>query len=364
MAPLTSETLPSRVGRYEIRRELGRGMMGVVYEAHDPSLRRSVALKVVRLVFAVTEADKANFEKRFLSEARIAGQLSHPGIVIAHDVGRDPATGLVYLAFEMLQGRTLAEMTADGARLPWEQAFEIAVSVAQALHYAHGQGIVHRDVKPANIMLLPTGEPKVMDFGLAKVGMSSDLTGAGQSVGTPLFMSPEQVQGQKLDGRSDLFSLGSVLYTLLTGTRAFAAENVTRIMRRVADDDPPPATTLVRGLPEATDYLLARALAKEPDHRYPDGRTLAEDFEDVLHGRAPRHRAGWTPPPPSAGGGPVAAPSLPHDAPLVDLDLQPVAEAPARTTAPRPSRRWLAAALALLVAGLALYFLLGRAGGG
>ncbi len=354
---MPSETLPSRVGRYEIRRELGRGMMGVVYEAHDPSLRRAVALKVVRLVFAVTDADKANFEKRFFSEARIAGQLSHPGIVIAHDVGRDPATGLVYLAFELLQGRTLAEMTADGGRLPWVQAFEIGASVAQALHYAHGQGVVHRDVKPANIMVLPTGEPKIMDFGLAKVGVSSDLTGAGQSVGTPLFMSPEQVQGRKLDGRSDLFSLGSVLYTLLTGTRAFAAENVARIMRRVADHDPPKASTLVRRLPAATDYLLARALAKEPVYRYPDGRTMAEDLEDVLRGAPPRHRSGWTPPPP-APRTPLPPASPPHETPTVDLDLQPVVEArPSARTRPRSgSRRWLFAALALLLAGLVLYF--------
>jgi eukaryotic-like serine/threonine-protein kinase len=316
-------------------------MMGVVYEAHDPSLHRVVALKVVRLVFAVTEADKAAFEKRFLSEARIAGRLSHPGIVVAHDVGRDPATGLVYLAFELLQGRTLAEMTTDGGRLPWKQAFGIVARVAQALHYAHGQGVIHRDIKPANIMVLSTGEPKIMDFGLAKIGTSSELTGPGRSVGTPLFMSPEQVQGEKLDGRSDLFSLGSVLYTLLTGTRAFAAENVARIMHRVADDDPPAAATLVRGLPAGVDYLLARAMAKAPAHRYPDGRTMAEDFEDVLRGRAPRHRPAWTPPAPREATG----------------DAQPALRnrerAPARRR-PRPrSRRWLFVAFLVLLVGLA-----------
>jgi serine/threonine-protein kinase len=331
-------------------------MMGVVYEARDPSLGRLVALKVVRLVFAVTDADKANFEKRFFSEARIAGQLSHPGIVIAHDVGRDPATGLLYLAFELLQGRTLAEMTTDGGRLPWRQALEIAASVARALHYAHGQGVVHRDSKPANIMVLPPGEAKILDFGLAKIGASADLTGAGQSVGTPLFMSPEQVQGRKLDGRSDLFSLGSVLYTLLTGTRAFAAESVARIMHRVAEHTPPAPSTLVRGLPEATGYVLARSLAKEPVDRYPDGRTMAEDIEDVLRGRLPRHRAGWAPPPPPAGK-PPAPPSPPAEIAIVDLDLQPVIEAPP------PKRRWLLALVALLVAGLAVLYLLRFRGG-
>jgi eukaryotic-like serine/threonine-protein kinase len=353
--------LPARIGRYLIRRELGRGMMGVVYEAHDPSLRRPVALKVVRLVFAVTEADKAAFEKRFLSEARIAGHLSHPGIVVAHDAGRDPATGLVYLAFELLEGKTLAEMTTDGGRLPWRRAFEIVASVAEALHYAHGQGVVHRDVKPANIMVLPTGEPKVLDFGLAKVGASSDLTGAGQSVGTPLFMSPEQVQGAKLDGRSDLFSLGSVLYTLLTGTRAFAAENVTRIMHRVAGDDPPAASTIVRGLPAAADYLLARAMAKDAADRYADGRAMAEDLEDVLRSRAPRHRTGWAHPPPAVGPPGVAA-HPPPQSPAVDLDLQPIVEGtlPTRRLPRPPSRAWVFYALALLVAGLVFYFLRSR----
>ncbi len=350
---MSPESVPARIGRYEIRRELGRGMMGVVYEALDPSLHRLVALKVVRLLFAVTDADKETFEKRFLSEARIAGHLSHPGIVVVHDVGRDPQTGMLYLALELLHGRTLAEMTSEEGRLPWRKALEIVAAVARALHYAHAQGVIHRDIKPANIMVLPSGEPKIMDFGLAKIEAGADLTVAGQSVGTPLFMSPEQVQGQKLDGRSDLFSLGSVLYTLLTGTRAFAAESVARIMNRVADHDPRVATALVPELPEAVDYLLARALAKEPADRYPDGRTMAEDLDDVLKARTPRHRAGWTPPPPAEG---TVASSAPEPS-LVELELQPVVEekAPAR---PRPRRHgFRLLALVLLFGGLAAYYL-------
>src|SRR5262245_13540441 len=136
-APVASESIPETIGRYQIRRELGRGMMGVVYEAHDPSLNRPVALKVVRLLFAITQADKEAFERRFLSEARIAARLSHPGIVVVHDIGRDAETGILYIALERLQGRTLAEMTAEGARLPWRDALTITARVSEALAYAH-----------------------------------------------------------------------------------------------------------------------------------------------------------------------------------------------------------------------------------
>jgi eukaryotic-like serine/threonine-protein kinase len=357
------EGLPTRIGRYEIRRELGRGMMGLVYEAYDPRTERPVALKVVRLVFAVTDADRASFERRFLAEARIASHLSHPGIVAVHDMGRDAATGLLYLAFELLHGRTLAEMTADGGRLPWTTALEIGASVAHALHYAHGRGVVHRDIKPANIMVLPMGDTKIMDFGLATIGAGMGLTAAGQSVGTPLFMSPEQVQGQKLDGRSDLFSLGSVVYTLLTGTRAFAAENVAQIMHKVADDDPPPASTVVRDVPEECDYLIARAMAKKPALRYPDGHTMAEDFEDVSKGLSPRHRQGRTIPSPKAEPPPPPSPAPPPE-PTRDAPpkREPVAEMPARAL-PRAVRDrpglWVFF-LGLLVVGAVGYLLFVR----
>ena len=290
---------PSRtIGRYEILRELGRGMMGVVYEARDTALNRTIALKTINLTCVTVPTDRDEFERRFAAEARIAGRLSHPGIVVVHDVGRDPADGLLFIAFEKLPGDNLATLMEKGEHLPWRASLEIVRQVAEALQHAHDQGVIHRDIKPANIMLLPTGQPKVMDFGIAKL-RSGHLTAAGQMFGTPLFMSPEQALSRRVDPRTDIFSLGSVAYTLLTGRQAFEAESVIRILGRVVHQDPSPPTTLDSTLPPDLDYLIARALAKAPENRYPDARELAEDIEDILAARVPRHRAGWVPPPPT-----------------------------------------------------------------
>jgi hypothetical protein len=285
------DTLPRTIGRYEIRRELGRGMMGVVYEALDPALGRIIALKTIQLAFAVDHERRRSFEERFLTEARAAASLSHPGIVVVHDVGQDSATGTLYIALEFLEGHTLAKVVEAGKPIEWREALGITRTVAQALHHAHTHGVIHRDIKPANIMILPTGEPKIMDFGIAKVE-TSHLTATGQFFGTPLYMSPEQAQGQKVDARSDLFSLGALAYALLTGQQPFAAEGVPRILVRVLQDDPPPPTRVIPGLPPDVDYLIARALAKNPGDRYPDGQTLAEDIDDILANKAPRHKQG------------------------------------------------------------------------
>ncbi len=293
---MRGETLPRKIGRYAIRRELGRGMMGVVYEAQDSATGRRVALKVIRLVFPVTEEQRLTFEQRFLVEARIVAHLSHPGIVMAYDVGREDKGGSPYMALEYLEGRTLSQVLQEGPRPDWRAALRIAARLAEALHYAHAQGVVHRDLKPANIMLLASGEPKLMDFGLAKLQADFELTATGQFMGTPLYMSPEQATGRPLDGRSDLFSLGTLLYTLLTGQRPFEADSVPRILNRVTYDDPPPPSSLQRGLPAALDDVVARALAKSPEERYPHGQALSEDLEDVLASHPPRHAARWTPP--------------------------------------------------------------------
>jgi tRNA A-37 threonylcarbamoyl transferase component Bud32 len=285
-----SEEVPKTLGRYEIQKELGRGMMGVVYRANDPDLGRLVALKTIKLAFAIPEGEKAAFEKRFTAEARAAAGLQHPGIVVVHDVGRDPATGVIYIALEYLEGHTLAEVTADGTPMDWRQALRITEKLAEALHHAHTKGIVHRDIKPANIMVMASsGQPKVMDFGIAKLPAST-LTTAGEFFGTPSFMSPEQAGGQPaLDGRSDLFSLGCVLYQLVTGKRAFDGGTLPAILMRVMKDDPIAPSQAVPGLPPALDVLLGKALAKDKDQRYQTGHQMAEDIRDILAERVPRH---------------------------------------------------------------------------
>jgi eukaryotic-like serine/threonine-protein kinase len=325
------DTLPAQIGRFQIRRELGRGMMGVVYEALDPALHRSVALKVIRLAFATSKEERDAFERRFMTEARAAAGLSHVGIVVVHEVGRDPETGLLYLALEHLPGRTLAEQIAEGARLPEREALHLVERVAQALHYAHERGIVHRDIKPANIMVLPDGQPKILDFGLAKLEAGHELTAAGQFMGTPLFMSPEQAGGEAVDRRSDLFSLGAILYTLLAGRRPFEAENVARILARVAHQPPSPLRETAPSVSGDAEYVVMRALQKEPARRYSTAAAMAEDLADVRGGRPPRHRSDHAAV--SVGEGTVVA----------------------RRVATRSLRR--AVLLTLFLAGLALYYL-------
>jgi serine/threonine-protein kinase len=279
---------PQTLARYQLQGEIGRGMMGVVYRALDPALGRVVALKTVQSVFPLPQEQQKAFEERFLSEARVAAGLSHPAIVVVHDVGRDMDSGALFIAFAYLQGQTLSELTATGP-LEWREAFRIAGRLAEALHHAHARGIVHRDIKPGNVMILPTGDPKIMDFGIAKL-VSSQLTAAGEFFGTPSYMSPEQALGEAVDGRSDIFSLGSVTYLMLTGAKAFDAPSVPAVLNRVARHDPPPPSQFARELPSDVDVIVMRALAKRPSERYPDGRTLAEDIEDALAGRPLRHR--------------------------------------------------------------------------
>ncbi|HEX9187402.1 MAG TPA: protein kinase [Vicinamibacteria bacterium] len=344
-------------GRYEIRAELGRGTMGVVYRAHDRDLGRDVALKVIRSTVEDADGAEGNYEQRFLNEARAAGRLSHPAIVVVHDVGRDAASGALFMALELLRGRTLQEVLREEGRLPWAEAARLVVRVAEGLHHAHEHGIVHRDVKPANIMVLASGEPKVMDFGIAKVE-ASQLTAAGQLFGTPLYMSPEQARAGPVDGRSDLFSLGSVLYELLTGHRAFSSDSVHGIVLQVVQSDPPPPSSVVAEIPRDLDRVVARCLAKDPRRRHADGRELATDLRAVLSGA------------PLA----VPAPEAPADGAATMVSSRPPAPSPAATR-PGPGKppgqekrsalagargKLLLAAAALAVAVSAAYLARGR----
>jgi hypothetical protein len=346
--------LKRTIGRYEIQRELGRGMMGVVYEAHDPSLGRTIALKTIHLSFTVAPEAQKSFEDRFLAEAKAAARLSHPGIVVVHDVGQDPATKDLYIALEHLPGVTADQIVGAGQPMPWRQAMLVVQRVAEALHHAHERGVIHRDVKPANIMILPSGAPKIMDFGIAKVD-ATQLTAAGEFFGTPLYMAPEQVHGRPLDARSDLFSLGSVAYALLTGRHAFAGTGLPHIISQVTGGQPPPPSSLVAGIPPSVDSVIARALAKDPTARYQDGQAMAEDIEDTLAGRPLRHGA-------SAAVATAVDDDLAHlldDVPLMAVEpapparaIPPLASAPASRSKVVPLAVLAATVVAVLAGGV------------
>ena len=293
---------PVRLGRYEIEKEIGRGMMGVVYQAQDTLLGRTVALKTISLMIAISQRDREAFERRFIEEARAAGALSHPSIVVVYDVGSEPEAKRLYMALEYLPGRTLAAILATSGALAWPRAARIVAQLADALSHAHSQGVIHRDIKPANIMVLDDeAEPRVklMDFGVAKLE-ASQLTTGGQVLGSPSYMSPEQAAGERVDSRTDVFALGAVLYELLTGRKAFPGPGLPAILMRLAHEEPEPPSGLVPGLPPAFDAILARALAKPVERRYAGGLSLREDLEDVLAGRAPRHAAREQTPVPGA----------------------------------------------------------------
>ena len=274
-------TIPNKLGRYDIIREVGRGAMGVVYKAHDPVIEREVALKAINLSFEVNEEEKSLYLSRFFREAKAAGKLNHPGIVTIFDVGEDKETGVPFIVMEFLEGTTLQELTRSGNLLPVRDINNIISQLAEALHYAHQEGVVHRDVKPANILIVPEMKAKITDFGIARLPQS-DLTQSGQFVGTPNYMSPEQLAGKsQLDGRADLFSLGVIFYMMLTGERPFSGESFNTVSYKIAHVDPEPPRALNPSIPEVYNAILKRLLAKDPDQRYASGKDLAADIKSL-----------------------------------------------------------------------------------
>ena len=278
----------NRIGRYRILEELGRGAMGVVYRAEDPSLDRVVALKTISLADA---EGRKEYEKRFLLEAKAAGKLTHPNIVTIFDYGEEEDTA--YMAMELLEGSDLrSRMRRE--QIPPMEAVEIALQVADGLGFAHEHGVVHRDVKPGNIMLLERGAVKIMDFGIARMRFADHKTSTGMVLGTPRYMSPEQISGLPVDQRSDIFSLGTVLYEMLTQTSLFAGQNVDQIAFNVTTNEPAPPSHKNPELPQILDFIVARALKKEPSVRYQDAYEMAADLRDALaemRGRAPARDA-------------------------------------------------------------------------
>lgn len=275
-------TLPASIGRYQIVREIGRGAMGIVYEGRDAALLRPAAIKV--LAVSVPDPERERLEQRFLQEARAAAILQHPGIVVVYEVGVDPASASHYMALEYLRGETLEKVLSTRGRLAWQEALGLGRRLAEALHHAHAHGIVHRDMKPANVMVLPSGEPKIMDFGVAKLE-ASQLTTQGQVLGSPSYMAPEQAVEARADARSDVFSLGSILYEAITGQRAFPGRNVTEIVLKLAQHEPEPPSRLAPGLPPAVDALIASALAKDPERRCPSAQAFSQAVAAALESR-------------------------------------------------------------------------------
>lgn len=272
-----AETKPT-LGRYEITKELGRGAMGTVYLGKDPKINREVAIKTLR--YDDFEEDQvAELKQRFFREAEAAGKLSHPNIVTIYDVGEDYE--IAYMAMELLDGSDLAKYTQKESLLPFKEVTRIISSVASALDYAHENGVVHRDIKPANIMILKNGEIKVADFGIARV-MATSRTQTGVVMGTPSYMSPEQISGQKVDGRSDLFSLGVVFFELLTGEKPFGGDSITTLMYNITNSPPSPLKDIAPTVPEFCESIIMRLLTKEKDNRYQRGKELANDIERYM----------------------------------------------------------------------------------
>jgi len=266
------------LGRYRILGELGRGAMGVVYRAVDPIIEREVALKTLLTELPEDVVDEVRV--RFLREARSAGRLSHPNIVTIFDVGQEG--GAAYIAMELLEGPSLHQMLKERQRIPFHTAADIIAQVADALHHAHQFSIVHRDVKPANVMVAPSGRAKLTDFGVAYVP-ASDVTQTGSALGSPRYMAPEQVLGQPFDARADIFSLGVVLYELLTRRTPFewpGDTTVFALMQRIAGEPHPPLRQIDPQIPAGFDRIMDRALAKRPQDRYQSAAEFASDLRN------------------------------------------------------------------------------------
>jgi serine/threonine-protein kinase len=261
------------VGRYEILSELGQGAMGVVYKANDPKINRLLAIKTIRFSDEFEEEKIKEIKERFLREAEIAGKLSHPTIVAIYDVGED--YDLTYMAMEFLEGENLQKYCRKGSLLPLRRALYVVSETALALDYAHRQGVIHRDIKPANIMLLGDGQVKVTDFGIAKA-VSSSQTKSGIVLGTPNYMSPEQINGYEIDGRSDIFSLGVVFFELLTGQLPFHGKNLTNLFYQITQVKHPSPRSINPKIPKPCEQILDKILTKNPEKRFESAAVLAK----------------------------------------------------------------------------------------
>ena len=277
------------LGRYQIRGVLGKGAMGLVYDGVDPNLDRRVAIKTI-LTSTLDEATAKHYAMRFRREVRAVAKLNHPHIVQVYDFGTEG--DLAYIVMEFIQGKELKDYFDTKHAFDLGTIFKLMIQLLDALDFAHEAGVIHRDVKPANIMIDAAGQAKLADFGVARMtdpDGEAEATRAGAMVGTPSYMSPEQIQGQKIDGRSDIFSAGVLFYQFLTGRKPFEGTGFA-LARKIVQEDPPPPSTLVQ-IPPVIDGVVARALAKEADQRYPNARGFAAALKRIMEGKAPEEAA-------------------------------------------------------------------------
>src|SRR5256886_14631605 len=260
--------------------------MGIVYLAKDPLIGRLVALKTIRLQNSDDEETK-EFQQRFVREAQAAGILNHPAIVTVHDIGQDDSTGMSFIAMEYVEGQNLKEILAQGRPLTFEQIGEIIAQVGDALDFAHAKGIVHRDVKPANIILVDGMRAKITDFGIAKITSGGNLTTTGQFLGTPNYMAPEQIKGAPVDGRTDIFSLGICLYECLTRRKPFGGDSLTSISYKIVHESFPSLHEINPQIPDGFVQVVAPSLVKDPAKRYQRAKDLATALRAVLRGERP-----------------------------------------------------------------------------
>src|SRR5438067_10131722 len=264
--------------------------MGIVYLAKDPLIGRLVALKTIRTAAHSDDDESKEFQQRFMREAKAAGILNHPAIVTVHDIGQDDGTGVSFIAMEYVEGQNLKEVLTQGRPLNFDQIGDIIAQVAEGLDFAHAKGIVHRDVKPANIILLEGMRAKITDFGIAKIASgASNLTSTGQFLGTPNYMAPEQIKGAPVDGRTDIFSLGICLYECLTRRKPFGGDSLTAISYKIVHEPFPPLLEVNPQIPDIFEDVVGRCLQKDPAKRYQRARDLALALRAVGRGERPVH---------------------------------------------------------------------------
>jgi serine/threonine protein kinase len=319
-----------KVGRYVVIDELGRGAMGIVYKASDPTIGRHVALKVLTFDSSTDEGTQSP-QEMFMREVRAAGRLAHPSIVIIYDAFEDAETKSSCIVMELVAGRTLESILMSGQGMTVEETLNLVRQVAEGLDYAHRNQVVHRDLKPANILVTEDGYAKITDFGIAKVLAREAVARTVGVMGTPSYMSPEQVKGGEIDARTDLFSLGIILFLMLTGQKPFTGDTAS-VMFKIVYEEPPLPSKVNPRLSSAHDYVSLKCLAKDRDQRYSSARELLNDLDDLQHGRPPRSREVALPPPPAPAAPVLAEQTLVNAVPI--LSTSAPYSSPARSTPP------------------------------